>query len=335
MLVTVAICTWNRARLLDQTLTRMRALIVPKGVSWELLVVNNNCSDETDEVLDKHGSHLPLRRLFESKQGLSNARNCASAAACGEITLWTDDDVLVHPEWLAAYVGAAQDWPNAAFFAGTISPWFSVQPPKWVRNNLPVLEGAFAIRQLGDLIRPLADHEHPFGANMAFRTEYLKRHLFDGRFGRFGKELINGEESVFINRLRAHGCGGVWVGSACVEHYIPKERLCTRFIGQWFRGHGRTMIRLGTFPEKTSSWWGAPRWMWKKYWIYRVIALCLSPLKTKTWFHSFRQAAYLRGMIEEKQSWRTAVGERTSSFITEESSGDGSELTTPTPSISR
>ena len=49
--ITVAICTWNRARLLDQTLTQMHNLRIPSCVEWELLVVNNSCSDDTDEVI--------------------------------------------------------------------------------------------------------------------------------------------------------------------------------------------------------------------------------------------------------------------------------------------
>ena len=42
MIATVAICTWNRAALLDQTLARFLALVPPSGTMWELLVVNNN-----------------------------------------------------------------------------------------------------------------------------------------------------------------------------------------------------------------------------------------------------------------------------------------------------
>ncbi len=77
MNVTVAICTWNRAKLLDQTLTRMQQLRIPANVAWELLVVNNNCTDDTDAIIAGHESALPLRRLFEPKPGLSNARNFA------------------------------------------------------------------------------------------------------------------------------------------------------------------------------------------------------------------------------------------------------------------
>jgi glycosyltransferase involved in cell wall biosynthesis len=64
MMLTIAICTWNRAKLLELTLTEMRNLQIPSGMDWEVLVVNNNCTDETDEILSRHASHLPLRRLF-------------------------------------------------------------------------------------------------------------------------------------------------------------------------------------------------------------------------------------------------------------------------------
>ena len=60
--VTVAICTWNRADLLDRTLAQMHRLWIPEGVTWELLVVNNNCTDHTDEVINRHAAALPLRQ---------------------------------------------------------------------------------------------------------------------------------------------------------------------------------------------------------------------------------------------------------------------------------
>ena len=101
MIVSICVCTWNRAALLDQTLTAMRQLRIPVGVEWEILVVNNQCTDDTDLILSQHARRLPLRRLLEAKQGLSNARNCAVAGSLGELILWTDDDVVVDPEWLS------------------------------------------------------------------------------------------------------------------------------------------------------------------------------------------------------------------------------------------
>ncbi len=95
MRVETAICTWNRASLLDRTLAEFRLLEIPHGVEWEVMVVNNQCSDSTDAVIARHAAHLPIRRLVEPRPGLSHSRNCAVAAARGDLLVWTDDDVLV------------------------------------------------------------------------------------------------------------------------------------------------------------------------------------------------------------------------------------------------
>src|SRR6476646_2177582 len=75
--VSVVICTWNRSRLLRLTLEQMTKLDVPAGTTWELIVVNNNCSDDTDRVLEEFRDRLPLVRLTESKPGKSHAANLA------------------------------------------------------------------------------------------------------------------------------------------------------------------------------------------------------------------------------------------------------------------
>ncbi len=130
MKITVAICTWNRHELLRKTLAEMTKLTVPPEVEWELLVVNNNCTDDTDDVIGEFEKQLPLKRIFEEKPGLSHARNCAIEHASGELLIWTDDDVLVDANWLVEYVKGAEAWPDASFFGGTVDPWFEIGTPK-------------------------------------------------------------------------------------------------------------------------------------------------------------------------------------------------------------
>jgi len=117
MRITVAICTFNRAKLLARTLSCVEGVAVPDGIELQLVVVDNNSTDETDSVLSSFESRLPLLRLFEPKQGHTNARNTAIEHARGELILWTDDDVLVGREWIAEYARAAQSQPEAAFCA--------------------------------------------------------------------------------------------------------------------------------------------------------------------------------------------------------------------------
>ena len=123
MPTTVAICTLNRAELLRRTLDWPAVMRLPDDADWEVVVVsNNNCIDHTDAVIKAFADRLPIRREFEPERGLSHARNRAVDAAKGDYIVWTDDDVVVAPGWLAAYIEAFRRWPEAAVFGGPIIP---------------------------------------------------------------------------------------------------------------------------------------------------------------------------------------------------------------------
>ncbi len=297
--VTVAICTWNRAALLDQTLAAMRAMEIPDGVEWELLVINNNCTDDTDEVIARHQAQLPLRRILEQRQGLSNARNRAVQEASGELILWTDDDVLVDPGWLAEYVAAADAWPEAVFFGGTIDPWFAVEPPRWIERNLHRLEAPLVIRQLGNDTRPIRSPDDlPYGANMAMRRAAFDTASFDPDLGVSGTAQLRGEETELMKALISQGYTGVWVGSARVRHYVRAERLTTRFVWRNFHGAGRTRVQLG-HDRDAATVFGIPRYQIRQYLCSRLKSWLLSPWKNEAWIRSFADAAYRRGIISE------------------------------------
>jgi GT2 family glycosyltransferase len=299
MFLTVAICTWNRAAMLDRVLARMRELQIPAGLDWELLVVNNNSTDPTDEVIDSHLKALPVRRLHEAKPGLSNARNCAVENAGGELLVWTDDDVLVDPGWLAAYATAATAYPAAGYFGGTVVPWFEQPPPRWVARNLDLLHGPFALRDFGPETRPFTGTEAPYGANMAFRTADLKATGFDSRLGRTGAGMLSGEETAVIERLKADGRPGVWVGGAIVRHHIPAARMTPDYVWRFFHGLGRTRQRLTPYDRDVALLAGAPRWVWRQYLLAAAAAAVAAPARSRWWLKKWIDAAGCRGILDE------------------------------------
>src|SRR5438067_12204351 len=132
MLVTVAICTYNRAESLRRALQSLTRMKLEPNLAWELVVVNNNCTDNTEQVIAAFADKLPLRRVFQPVQGLSHARNCAVDAARGRYIVWTDDDVVVEESWLTAYRQAFAHWPDGAVFGGAIIPTFESPAVPWV-----------------------------------------------------------------------------------------------------------------------------------------------------------------------------------------------------------
>ena len=264
MHLTVAICTWNRCSLLRRALEQMTRLFIPPGVDWELLVVNNNCTDATDEVIASFSTRLPVRRLFEPQPGLSNARNTAVYGARGKYILWTDDDVLVDPNWLAAYARAFETWPDAVFFGGPVRPWFAVPPPAWLEQIWSRVASAYAMRDLGDRALRFDGGDHiPYGANFATRDKEQRCYLYDPQLGRKPGTNIVGEETTLLNTLLAQGYDGWWVPDAVVHHYIPPERMTVRHLRKYFFGSWETAAIIHG-PWNGRTLFGKPCWVWRQ-----------------------------------------------------------------------
>jgi glucosyl-dolichyl phosphate glucuronosyltransferase len=246
MLLTIAICTWNRSEWLRRTLRQMTRLVVPSDVQLEILVVNNNCTDSTDLVIAAFAQELPLRRLFQATPGLSKARNLAVRVASGDYIIWTDDDVLVDELWIDAYYMAFLQHPGASLFGGPIEPLFAVPPPEWLLKTLNEFGGALALRDLGpDPVR-LERWKEPFGANMAFRAEALAQHPFDPALGPSAgrtTSALAGEETAVIHAMLDDGLEGWWVPHARVRHYVSPERMTTTYLRSKTIGCGKYVSR--------------------------------------------------------------------------------------------
>jgi len=268
MRVTVAICTWNRSALLRQALHHLALAAPPPGVEHEVVVVNNNCTDDTDEVIAAFGGRLPVRRLFEPRPGQSNARNAAVREARGDYILWTDDDVLVDAGWIAGYAAAFERWPDAVLFGGPITPWFAEPPPKWLERAWPEVSSAFATRDLGpEPLRFDGRRLIPYGANFAVRLAEQRLFPYDPELGLRPGGSLRGEERSVVQQLLARGHDGWWVPEARVRHFIPAQRMTTRYVRDYFMGEGEYQARTkppGGPDAEGPMLFGKPRRAWRR-----------------------------------------------------------------------
>ena len=298
-LITVAIPTHNRAAVLRETLERLACLAIPDRVEWELIVVQNNCTDGTPAVLADLASRLPLRALSESRPGVNVARNAAVDAARGEYIVFTDDDTLVEKGWLAAYVSAFTSFPHVDVFGGPIVPRFASPLPQWLRASLPLVHAAYGNLEARGRGEAFSGVFYPFGANMAFRTSVLRQSPFDPLLGPRGKTRINGSETALILKLLAVGHAGRWVEEARVEHCIQEKQMTTDFLRWYFTGQGASMALIPT-ESSTKMLWGRPRWLWREAVFaelrYRARRLVTSP---HTWMADLKRASVARGRLAQ------------------------------------
>ena len=246
--ITTAICTWNRSKSLIATLLSLRQLTIPPGIDWELLIVNNNCTDDTNKVVEQFADKLPIRLLHEKRQGLSNARNCAIAAAKGDYIVWTDDDTIIDSNWLVAYDNAFRTWPKAALFGGPVKLKLEGAPPPWLREMLcdENLASVYAYRNLSNAPVKLNSTKWtsiPYGVNFCVRMREQRNFPYNPHLGRCRTGQIRGEEIAVMRGLIESGAEGWWVPDAIVHHVITEDLQTQGYLRRYFTGLGRTFVR--------------------------------------------------------------------------------------------
>ena len=231
--IDVVICTYNNAALLDETLAAIARQRVSEGVDWRVLVVNNNCTDETPRVLEKHSQHIPLRVVVETTQGLTPARVRGVRETSREWIAFVDDDCVLEEDWIEQAAHFAAEHEDCGAFGGHVIPHWEVSPPPYVLSR----RYAFACKYHGETA-----HRRPWlaGAGLVVRREALvkcgwldKQYLEDRKGGR----LVSGGDMEIA--LRVGSMYELWYNPACrLQHLIPARRMSREYVRGVTRGLG-------------------------------------------------------------------------------------------------
>lgn len=221
----ILIPTHNRADSLARTLESISHMNLPQGQNFEVVVVDNNSSDHTREVVERmaKATGLLMKWVLETRQGTNHARNRGIQEAKGTYLLFTDDDVVVTPHWLADYIKAFETYPNAACMSGRVIPEFSSGQPAWLPEDLLSYYGN---QDYGDEARPFPFPKYPMEMNMAFRKDFLIRvGGFPTAIMRNATTLMSNDGKLFFNSLHHMQESVMYIPSGLIYHQIPPERI--------------------------------------------------------------------------------------------------------------
>lgn len=250
--VSILICTHNRHVFLGETLASILAAPRRQDYETELIVVDNNSTDDTRAVVERAAAagSIPVRYAFEARQGKSFALNRGLQMARGEVIAHTDDDVWPEPQWLDRIVDAFREHEITFAFGKVLPRWSQHPPPELLTPRAHEVWGPLAILDYGDdPVLYLPDEEGqrlPVGANLAFRRQAL---IDVGGWrtdlGKVDNTLISGEDHEIFHRLKRFGAyRGLYDPSIAVRHYVPARRLTRRYFRRWFYWHGKTLARM-------------------------------------------------------------------------------------------
>ena len=238
MKFSVIIATYNRAEELVKTLESLKKL--ESTGPWEVIIVDNNSSDNTrDVVLQAVGSFpVPLHYLLEKEQGRSAALNAGIRASKGEILAITDDDVRVDAQWLRNAEQALERL-DCDYVGGKALPIWSGKIPNWMPNRGGKHWGVIALLDYGPEPIEFDDKKVPLGVNTVFRRHCFDRAgLWDNNIGRKAGTLLGQEVREWAQRGRAAGLRGFYSPDLIVHHVIPEDRLTKKYFRKWFYWHG-------------------------------------------------------------------------------------------------
>lgn len=251
---TVLICTFNRAAYLADTLDSLGRIPPDPGFTWDVMVVDNNSTDDTRRVVESRAAAfpVPLHYLFERRQGKSIALNTGLAASRAAIIVFTDDDVAVTPEWLVAGVRPLLERADLEYTGGPVRPIWGAAPPPWL-NPAGNLGGTIAVKDHGP--EPFVFEEQsktPLGVNMAVRRRLIERiGGFRPDLGRSGKSLLGQEQAEFFYRSRAAGARGLYVPEMVLDHVVPASRLTLGYFRRWWYWKGVSHARVHRLHGRT------------------------------------------------------------------------------------
>jgi GT2 family glycosyltransferase len=215
---------------------------IPGALEWEIIIVDNNSVDDTKKVVKEIQNSWKIPIYIEEKnQGISYARNRGIRHAKGKLIAFTDDDVIVDPNWIKNIITAFEE-NDAECVGGKILPIWEKTKPDWLSENLFYM---LALLDHGNapfyLMQPRL-----WGANLAFRSRAFEKYgLFDTDRGRRPNKLYAGEETNFLSKLIRNGEKVLYVPNIIVQHIIPKERIRKTYCRKWKFDQGELRGLLG------------------------------------------------------------------------------------------
>jgi len=265
---TVNVCTYNRAGNLPRCLGALARQRGVEGLDWEVLVVDNNSTDDTRAAVERLARELPItiRYAHESQQGLNYARNTGIRESSGTYFSYVDDDIEVSPDWLASLYGSfiAND---ADAVGGRIHLDPSIRLPAWIGDD--VMKGFLGFQDLGDEpFRMDGMRRYPYGGNMAFHRRVVDRiGYFNPLLGRKGagtkrSELFKGAETDYFHRLAASGDPRIFYEPrAIVYHQVQPFQIEKKYFRtiHFNAGYQRAFYDETQFPHTIV---GVPRYLY-------------------------------------------------------------------------
>jgi len=232
--VSIIICCYNSASRLSKTLKHLALQKITSDIQWEVIIVNNNSTDNTSEVAKeewtKYNCMVPFIIVDEPKQGLSNARKTGVDIAKFDFLIFCDDDNWLHNDYVQLSYNLLYKNNKIGIVGGYGEAVIDIDPPSWFKMQ----EGWYACGPQSDMDGDISKRGYVWGAGMVARKSIFvqaqKLNFCSFLSDRTGESLSSGGDSEISQWALILGYKLWYSQSLKFRHYITSKRITDNYL---------------------------------------------------------------------------------------------------------
>ncbi len=249
--ISVLICTYNGSSRIVETLHHLSRQQIPPGVRWELIVVDNNSSDNVGQIVTEEWKALrqdiPLKVLHQPRPGVTFARALGISAAEYEYLVFCDDDNHLAENYLGMAFQLMESDPTIGALGGRSDATSDVAFPDW----FPDYSFGYAVGSQAETAGDVSGRGFVWGAGMCTRRSVLNQFYESGYTpllsGRSGELLLAGDDSEICRWLLLEGYKLWYDERLAFSHFIPAERLTEAYRDALLLGFEKSLPVLEAY----------------------------------------------------------------------------------------
>jgi glycosyltransferase involved in cell wall biosynthesis len=254
--ISIIICCYNSESRITSTLEHLAKQKI-ENLQLEVILVDNNCSDNTAkvaiEVWSKFGNPFCLSILTEPTPGLSYARKKGVLSAKGEIIVFCDDDNWLNENYLSIAFEIMKNDASIGVLAGQSRAVSDIEIPTWFYTYY----GAYACGVLATHSGDVSTRLWVWGAGMVVRKSVMGKlyskyiHTTKDRT----KDSMESGGDVEICYWHILEDKKLWYDERLkLKHFMPSERLNIESAEKQFNAQDESSKKLGALTELSSRY---------------------------------------------------------------------------------
>lgn len=246
--ITYVIFTYNSSDLIHRTLDALRCAIEYHKIKNQVLLVDNNSSDDTLNIVKNFitENNFSLKIIVNKKPGLIYSRVKAIDFVTSDFVCFIDDDNFIHKNWNEVLEKVIIKYNPDVIGCSTVGISKTKFPKWWKKFKL-----VYACGKRYKKSKFINNRLDKFwGAGLTCRANMLRVILKKMDFfctGRMGEKLLSGEDVEINYRLRLLGATFFNCNELIIDHFIREKRLKKDFLKKTILGNLKSAVLLDSY----------------------------------------------------------------------------------------